>query len=110
MKYPDSDNNLRKARKPTKKCTSENAENYSGSRKMPKRAAACRDFKEKPVSFPDEPMTRGLKSDQPVVNSKSEAINLTSNDLRPNRRLTDFVFHDIDGAPQPVEMLELRRN
>ena len=26
---------------------------------------------------------------------------------RPNRRLTNFVFYDSDGRPQPIEMLEI---
>ncbi|KAI8027437.1 DNA (cytosine-5)-methyltransferase 1 [Camellia lanceoleosa] len=92
--------------KPLKTQMSESTENVSGSRKMPKQAAACRDFKHKSVRIcePKLEMERVRE-----VEDESEAISLTTgeNHPRPNRRLTDFVFHDEDGKPRPVEMLEV---
>ncbi|CAM8953919.1 unnamed protein product [Rhodiola kirilowii] len=43
------------------------------------------------------------------VDSEIQAIMLTNgNDNgRQNRRLTDFIFHNFDGKPRPVEMLEV---
>ncbi|AEE82708.1 Met2-type cytosine DNA-methyltransferase-like protein [Arabidopsis thaliana] len=79
--------------------------------RRPKRAAACRNFKEKPLRISDKSETVEAKKEQNVV-EEIVAIQLTSSlesndDPRPNRRLTDFVLHNSDGVPQPVEMLEL---
>lgn len=37
------------------------------------------------------------------------AISLTTgeNVLRSNRRLTNFIFHNADGTPQPFEMIQV---
>ncbi|CAL5329866.1 unnamed protein product [Camellia sinensis] len=92
--------------KPNVSDVSESTENVSGSRKMPKRAAACRDFKHKSVRVREPKLE--MKRVR-VVEDESEAISLTTgvNHPRPNRRLTDFVFHDEDGKPRPVEMMEV---
>ncbi|KAL7235643.1 hypothetical protein ACSBR1_019021 [Camellia fascicularis] len=102
-----SDSSIKVTAKPKKKRMSESTENVSGSRKMPKRAAACRDFKHKSVRVTEKPKIE-TKRDH-VVEDELEAICLTASQdaQRPNRRLTDFVFHDEDGIPQPVEMLEV---
>ncbi|PIA45611.1 hypothetical protein AQUCO_01600078v1 [Aquilegia coerulea] len=73
---------------------------------MPKRAAACQNFKEKPVRFSES--TVDIQK-QHVVEEEISAIRLTSgtDDPRPNRRLTDFIFHDANGIPKPFEMLEI---
>ncbi|GAB4848558.1 DNA (cytosine-5)-methyltransferase 1B [Ancistrocladus abbreviatus] len=83
-------------------------QNASGPRKMPKRAAACLDFKEKAIHLSDKDSVLETKK-QHVVDDEMTAISLTSgHDFpRPNRRLMDFIFHDSDGNPLPVEMLEV---
>ncbi|KAL6956133.1 DNA (cytosine-5-)-methyltransferase [Sarracenia purpurea var. burkii] len=103
------DPNVKMNAKPKQKRMSESTENASGSRKMPKRAAACRDFKQKSINLPVKSTIIETKRDQ-LVEDELEAIGLTTgqgDDTRPNRRLTDFVFHDEDGIPQPVELLEV---
>ncbi|KAM7528630.1 hypothetical protein LguiB_032040 [Lonicera macranthoides] len=86
----------------------EDGDNATGSRKRPKRAAACTNFKDKSVRLSEKSMIVEAKRDH-VVEEEIAAISLTTGqDIpRPNRRLTDFVFHDVDGNPQPVEMLEV---
>ncbi|KAL5720779.1 DNA (cytosine-5-)-methyltransferase [Ranunculus cassubicifolius] len=73
---------------------------------MPKRAAACLDFKEKSARFSGT--VAGAQKEQ-VVEEEISAIRLTSgpDDPRSNRRLTDFVFHDVNGVPQSLEMSEI---
>lgn len=91
-----------------KRDRSESAEKVNGTRKMPRRAAACKDFKSKPVRLPENTSVVETKKDR-VVDEEIAAISLTTglDDPRPNRRLTDFVFHDADGILKPVEMLEV---
>ncbi|GFZ03206.1 methyltransferase 1 [Actinidia rufa] len=103
-----SDYNIEVTAKQKLKRKSESTENATGSRKMPKRAAACKDFKDKSTRLSDKSTIIETKRDQ-LVEDESEAIFLTAgqDDTRPNRRLTDFVFHDEDGIPQPVELLEV---
>ncbi|RVW55299.1 DNA (cytosine-5)-methyltransferase 1A [Vitis vinifera] len=50
----------------------------------------------------------GNKRDQ-LVYEEDVAVQLTSRQLEdcPNRRLTDFIFHDSDGQPQPFEFSEV---
>ncbi|AEE83379.1 (cytosine-5-)-methyltransferase [Arabidopsis thaliana] len=79
--------------------------------RRPKRAAACTNFKEKSLRISDKSETVEAKKEQ-ILAEEIVAIQLTSSlesndDPRPNRRLTDFVLHDSEGVPQPVEMLEL---
>ncbi|KAA8536618.1 hypothetical protein F0562_029096 [Nyssa sinensis] len=104
-----ADPNIEVTTKPQqKRMRSESTDNASGSRKMPKRAAACTDFKHKSVRLCERSLIVDIKRDQ-VVEDELAAISLTTgpDDPRPNRRLTDFVFHDANGTPQPVEMLEV---
>ncbi|XP_038712503.1 DNA (cytosine-5)-methyltransferase 1B-like [Tripterygium wilfordii] len=86
----------------------EDSENVCAARKMPKRAAACCDFREKPFHLSGKSSVvetkRGI-----IVEDEIAALHMTSvqDGPRPNRRLTNFIFHDSDGKPQPVEMLEV---
>ena len=47
---------------------------------------------------------------QPIEKDEQVAVKSTTgeNIPRPNRRLTNFVFYDSNGRPQPIEMLEIR--
>ncbi|XP_057502306.1 DNA (cytosine-5)-methyltransferase 1-like isoform X2 [Actinidia eriantha] len=103
-----SDTNSEGTVKQKQKQMSENLKNACGSRKMPKRAAAPQNFKNKSICLSENHKTLATQG-EPVVADESEAICLTAglDDQQPNRRLTDFVFHDTDGSPQPVEMLEV---
>ncbi|TXG69970.1 hypothetical protein EZV62_004905 [Acer yangbiense] len=80
----------------------------SSGRKMPRRAAACSDFKEKSIHLSEKTIVVENKRDV-VVEEEIAALGLTAgqDESRPNRRLTDFVFHDADGNPKSVEMLEV---
>ncbi|KAK1440400.1 hypothetical protein QVD17_06226 [Tagetes erecta] len=91
-----------------KRGRSGSSENAPVARKMPKRAASCTSFKSKPVRLSDKNETIENKKVQ-VVEEEIAALSLIPgpDDPRPNRRLTDFIFHDADGKPQPVEMLEV---
>ena len=91
-----------------KRNASQTSEQPVGSRKMPKRAAACTDFKERSVHISEKSATIETKRDQ-VVYEEDVAVHLTSeqHEDRPNRRLTDFILHDSDGQPQPFEMSEV---
>ncbi|KAH9750483.1 DNA (cytosine-5)-methyltransferase [Citrus sinensis] len=86
----------------------ENSEKASGSRKMPKRAAACSDFKEKSLRLSIKASLVENRWED-VVEDEKAAIYLTAgkDDIRPNRRLTDFAFHDACGNLKSVEMLEV---
>ncbi|XP_063936532.1 DNA (cytosine-5)-methyltransferase 1A isoform X1 [Daucus carota subsp. sativus] len=79
-----------------------------GSRKMPKRAAACADFKEKSIQISKKSSIIETKKDR-SVDEEEVAVRLTAGqeDGRPCRRLTDFIFHNSDGIPQAFEMLEV---
>ncbi|KAK2661888.1 hypothetical protein Ddye_000462 [Dipteronia dyeriana] len=74
---------------------------------MPRRAAACSDFKEKSIRLSEKASVFESKRDV-VVEEEIAALGLTAgqDESRPNRRLTDFTFHDSDGNPKSVEMLE----
>ncbi|XP_010450186.1 PREDICTED: DNA (cytosine-5)-methyltransferase 2-like [Camelina sativa] len=80
--------------------------------KRSKRAAACIDFKEKRIRISQKSATAKTKKHQ-IVEEEITAIKLTTSlesngdQPRPNRRLTEFILHDSNGVPQPVEMLEL---
>ncbi|XP_058090030.1 DNA (cytosine-5)-methyltransferase 1B-like [Magnolia sinica] len=80
------------------------------SRKMPKRAAACSDFKEKSVRLSEKSSVVDTKQDH-LVEEEVVALRLTKGvgkeDPRPTRNLVDFILHDIDGVPQPFEMSEV---
>ncbi|XP_073041040.1 DNA (cytosine-5)-methyltransferase 1B-like isoform X1 [Primulina eburnea] len=77
-------------------------------RKMPKRSAACSDFKEKSLNIAEKDSIIETKKDV-SVEDELLAVRLTvgQENGRPCRRLTDFIFHNSDGVPQPFEMLEV---
>ncbi|KAG9441621.1 hypothetical protein H6P81_017475 [Aristolochia fimbriata] len=94
-----------------KRVESETTEGVAASRKVPKRAAACSDFKNKAVRLNEKSSVYEIKEDV-LVEEEAEAIFLTQgmdgkDDTRPNRRLADFILHDFDGAPKPFEMSEV---
>ena len=69
------------------------------SRKKPKKAS---------VGLFDKSFVSGTKR-QPIEKDEQVAVKSTTgeNIPRPNRRLTNFVFYDSDGRPQPIQMLEI---
>ncbi|KDP24228.1 hypothetical protein JCGZ_25885 [Jatropha curcas] len=90
-----------------KRSSSRQNEDPASSWKRPKRAAACTDFKEKSVCLSEMSSILEPKKDQ-SVEEEIVAIHLTNGqeDGRANRRLTDFVVHDANGTPKPIEMIE----
>jgi len=78
------------------------------SRKIPKRAAACKDLKEKSFSISDKSCLIETKKDQ-TVEEEIVAVRLTAgqDDGRPNRRIAEFILHDAEGKAHPLEMLEV---
>ncbi|KAH9750479.1 DNA (cytosine-5)-methyltransferase [Citrus sinensis] len=91
-----------------KRSRHENSEESSNSWKVPKRAAACMDIMDKSLSFSRS--ASFVESTREVVAENEEvAISLTTgkDDFRPNRRLTEFAFHDACGNLKSVEMLEV---
>eukprot|EP00257_Ricinus_communis_P015938 XP_015573958.1 DNA (cytosine-5)-methyltransferase 1 isoform X1 [Ricinus communis] len=94
--------------KEKKRSSSQKNEEPAGSKKRPKRAAACTDFKEKAVRLSDKSSVLESRRDQ-FADDEILAVHLThgQDDGRPNRRLTDFVVHDENGTPQPLEMIEV---
>ncbi|KAK9292062.1 hypothetical protein L1049_020016 [Liquidambar formosana] len=105
---PDTKKAAATGQKEKKRTLPQGSEESAGCRKLPKRAAACSDFKERSVSMTEKPSLVETKKDQ-FVDDEIVAVGLTSgkDDGRPNRRLTDFILHDSDGLPQPFEMLEV---
>ncbi|XP_059647244.1 DNA (cytosine-5)-methyltransferase 1 [Cornus florida] len=97
-----------KNRKGRKRNASDSCEESASSHKMPKRAAACMDFKEKSVRISKKSSVIETKKDQ-LIDEEAVAVGMTAgqDDGRPCRRLTDFIFHDSSGLPQPFEMLEV---
>ncbi|KAI4369294.1 hypothetical protein MLD38_017752 [Melastoma candidum] len=106
---PKKDSKADKARK-KRRATPQEGEGPSSARKMPRREAACRDFREKVVRHNDkESLIERKKSPNPFADSEDVAIRLTlgkGEHGRANRRLTDFVLHDSEGTPLQLEMLE----
>ncbi|XP_054785448.1 DNA (cytosine-5)-methyltransferase 1-like [Prosopis cineraria] len=96
--------------KQRKRSSSQRSEQSIGSRKMPKRAAACTSLKEKSFHLSDKAGLIEVKKEQ-VVEEEFLAVRLTAGpddgDGRLNRRLTDFILHDETGKEQPLEMLEV---
>ncbi|XVF58899.1 hypothetical protein PTKIN_Ptkin07bG0103100 [Pterospermum kingtungense] len=82
--------------------------NELASSKRPKRAAACTDFKEKSVRISEKDSVVETKKEM-VVEDEILAVRMTfeKDDDRPNRRLNDFILHNSEGLPQPLEMLEV---
>ncbi|KAL0454530.1 UNVERIFIED_CONTAM: DNA (cytosine-5)-methyltransferase 1B [Sesamum latifolium] len=93
--------------KQRKRLASETSEDSIVSRKMPKRAAACSDFREKSLRISKKDSVLETKKDG-AIEEEAVAVRLTAGqeDGRPCRRLTDFTFHNSDGVSQPFEMLE----
>ncbi|PWA40704.1 DNA cytosine-5-methyltransferase [Artemisia annua] len=91
-----------------KRGRSDNTEKAPAPRKMPKRAASCTSYKDKPLRLSDKTSIIENKKVQ-EVEEEIAALSLVPgpDDPKPNRRLTDFIFHFADGKPQPVEMLEV---
>ncbi|XP_073138659.1 DNA (cytosine-5)-methyltransferase 1B-like isoform X4 [Henckelia pumila] len=104
------------SRKPTstameqkqRKRLSQAKEDSTFLRKMPKRSTACSDFKEKLLNITEKDSIIETKKDV-HVEDELLAVRLTAGQEngRPCRRLTDFIFHNSDGIPQPFEMLEV---
>ncbi|KAF1897087.1 hypothetical protein Lal_00034789 [Lupinus albus] len=86
----------------------ERSEQPTSTRKMPKRSVANKNMKEKSFSIAGKSCLIETKKDQ-IVDEELLAIRMTSgnDDGRPNRRLTDFILHDENGKPQPLEVLEV---
>ncbi|XVE83441.1 hypothetical protein DITRI_Ditri16bG0089000 [Diplodiscus trichospermus] len=83
-------------------------ENGGPASKRPKRAAACTDFKEKSVHVSEKDSVVETKKEI-VAEDEILAVRITSDkdDGRPNRRLNDFILHNSEGIPLPLEMLEV---
>ncbi|MED6223709.1 hypothetical protein PIB30_076701 [Stylosanthes scabra] len=96
------------ANKQKKRIASDRSEHPSGTRKMPKRAAACKSLKEKSSSISEKFSLIETKKDQ-IVDEEIVAVGLTAgqDDGCPNRRIIDFILHDENGKAQPLEMLEV---
>jgi len=94
--------------KQKKRSLAESTDQPSSSRKMPKRAAACKDLKEKSFSISDKSCRIEIEKDQ-IVDEEIVAVRLTAgqDDGRPNRRISEFILHDENGNIQPLEMLEV---
>ncbi|KAF2284474.1 hypothetical protein GH714_024481 [Hevea brasiliensis] len=98
---------LKNNAKRRKQTSSHRIEEPAVSRKRPKRAAACTDFKEKLVPLSEKSSVLESKNEQ-FADEEIIAIHLThEQEGRPNRRLTDFVVHDANGMPRPLEMIEV---
>ncbi|KAL2334436.1 hypothetical protein Fmac_015649 [Flemingia macrophylla] len=84
------------------------SENTAAIRKVPKRAAACSNLKEKSFSISEKSCLIETDKDQ-IVDEEILAVRMTAeqDDGRPNRRITDFILHDESGTAQPLEMLEV---
>ncbi|GAA0163095.1 DNA methyltransferase [Lithospermum erythrorhizon] len=95
-------------KKERKRNASRTTEESTGTRKMPRRAAACLDFKEKSVRMSDKDCVVEKKEDH-VVEEEAVAVRLTagSEDGKPCRKLTEFVLHNSSGSPQSFEMSEV---
>jgi len=93
--------------KQKKRSLAESGEQAPAPRKMPKRAAACKDLKEKSFSISDKSCLIETKKDQ-TVDEEIVAVSMTAgqDDGRPNRRITEFILHDQEGKAQHLEMLE----
>ncbi|KAL6647284.1 hypothetical protein ACP70R_014721 [Stipagrostis hirtigluma subsp. patula] len=79
------------------------------TRKRPRRAAACSNFKEKSIRLSDKTSVVTAKKNR-MEEEEIDAVNLTKlgpEDQPPCRKLIDFILHDADGNPQPFEMSEI---
>ncbi|KAK7380171.1 hypothetical protein VNO78_32642 [Psophocarpus tetragonolobus] len=94
--------------KQKKRSSTESSEQPAATRKMPKRAAACKNLKEKSFMISEKSYIIETEKDQ-IVEEESLAVCMTAgqDDGRPNRRITEFILHDETGTGQPLEMLEV---
>ncbi|CAA7027839.1 unnamed protein product [Microthlaspi erraticum] len=83
------------------------------TRRRPKRVAAVKNYREKPIRISEKSATIEIKQHQ-VAEDEFLALHLTTSSPQSNgeeprqtRRLTDFVLHDSHGDLHPVEMLEI---
>nr|XP_009408799.2 PREDICTED: DNA (cytosine-5)-methyltransferase 1B-like [Musa acuminata subsp. malaccensis] len=79
------------------------------TRKRPKRAAACSNFKEKHIKLSDGSLLVEIKKNQ-VEKDEIVAVQMTKlgpDDIPPCRKLVDCILHDADGNMQPFEMSEI---
>ncbi|KAJ4837570.1 hypothetical protein Tsubulata_038149 [Turnera subulata] len=83
--------------------------------KRPRRAAAAKNLKEKSVRLSDDSQVLEAKrlptADEEfavrMTHAQEEAQEEATEDERPNRRLTDFIVHDVNGVARPLEMIEV---
>lgn len=94
--------------KQKKRSLLESSEQPAATRKMPKRAAACKNLKEKSFLISEKSCLIEMEKDQ-IVEEESLAVRMTAgqDDGRPNRRITEFILHDATGKAQPLEVLEV---
>ncbi|CAL1381124.1 unnamed protein product [Linum trigynum] len=103
-----SDSKAKKvATKGKKRGTCQKNETHASPPKRPRRAAAHVDFREKPVEVIDESSLIESKKEQVVDELLAVRLTEGQENGRPNRRLTDFIVHDEDFAPQYLEMIEV---
>jgi len=79
------------------------------TRKRPRRAAACSDFKEKSIRLSEKKSVVMVKKNR-MEEEEIDAVSLTKlgpEDPPPCRKLIDFILHDAEGNPQPFEMSEI---
>uniref|UniRef100_K3ZQ11 DNA (cytosine-5)-methyltransferase n=1 Tax=Setaria italica TaxID=4555 RepID=K3ZQ11_SETIT len=79
------------------------------TRKRPRRAAACSDFKEKSIRLSEKTSVVKVKKNR-MEEEEIDAVNLTKlgpENPPPCRKLIDFILHDAEGNPQPFEMSEI---
>ncbi|KAJ8647391.1 hypothetical protein MRB53_000414 [Persea americana] len=92
-----------------KRSSPKNSGEPLASRKLPKRVAACSNFKERSVRLCSRSSLIDTKKERSAEDELG-AIQLTEvasrGDQRPNRNLLDFILHDVNGVPKPFEMIE----
>ncbi|XP_027358721.1 DNA (cytosine-5)-methyltransferase 1-like [Abrus precatorius] len=105
---PKTEEEVMAGNKHNKRSSSEGSEQPAATRKMPKRAAASKNLKEKSFSISEKSCLIETEKDQ-IVEEETLAVRMTAgqDDGRPNRRITDFILHDESGTAQPLEMLEV---
>ncbi|EPS62932.1 cytosine-specific methyltransferase, partial [Genlisea aurea] len=91
-----------------KRSASKINKNPNITRKRPKRAASCTAVPVKTVRISEKDSLIEIKKDT-ILEEEALAVRLTAGqeDGRPCRRLTDFIFHNSQGVPQPFEMSEV---
>ncbi|MQL91974.1 hypothetical protein Taro_024602 [Colocasia esculenta] len=90
-------------------CHPEGNGQYVPHRKMPQRAAACLNFKEKDIILCEELCKIEPKTCH-VEEKESVAVQLTRSGpeiYHPRRRLVEFIFQDVDRKHQQIEVSEI---